>query len=296
MGILASGDGPGAGRPAGQIDQIGDLGHLGPFPHVAAIGGDGREPVALGDAQHGHGHRLGQRVPDTKANAPGLAGSQELVRAAGRVGPSDDLMIVRADRQLGQGGVEHLNMIGRGARTGVARPQLGGQRLPGGIQIGHQRIEAEPLLVSGRRALLVIGVRVDQGAVQIDDIEPRVHARRPRPPASRGPSRSDPGQGGVIDRRQRPPRRRHRRHLTEQLRLSQKNPKIRQRRRPISHRDRQIHQHPAPIMTPPPLLGRRHRLRQPLTQPQVISQVTQQPSPRMRHHTLATSSHRQPRS
>ena len=42
MGILASGDGPRARGPARQVDQVGDLGHLGAFAHVAAVSGDRR--------------------------------------------------------------------------------------------------------------------------------------------------------------------------------------------------------------------------------------------------------------
>ena len=106
-------------------------------------------------------------------------------------------------------------MVGGGVRPGVARPQDPGQRFAGGIQEREQRVMPEPALVGRRRALLV-GVGGDQRAVEIDHVEPGIGARRPHPSPCLGTSGGDPLERGGVDRVQRAPRRRVRRHLTEQ--------------------------------------------------------------------------------
>jgi hypothetical protein len=42
---------------------------------------------------------------------------------------------MRVDRELLQGGVEDLDVIGGGVRPGVAGAELAGQGLPGGVEI-----------------------------------------------------------------------------------------------------------------------------------------------------------------
>src|SRR5437899_2691570 len=95
----------------------------GTLPQLAAIGGDSWDPVSFGDRQGGQRHGPGQGVTDTEAHLAVPAGVQEVVRAAGRIGSGDDLMVVRADWQLSQPRVEHLDVIDSGATTGVARSQ-----------------------------------------------------------------------------------------------------------------------------------------------------------------------------
>ena len=101
-------------------------------------------------------------------------------------------MFVRIDRQLRERRVEHLDMIGRGVRSRVAGPQLRGERFAGRVQIRHQRMEPEPTLV-GRGRTFLLGMGGDERAVEIDHIEPRIRARRPRlpPEPQPAPSRSE---------------------------------------------------------------------------------------------------------
>ena len=70
---------------------------------------------------------------------PRGAGLGELVRAARRIGPGDHLAALWVDRELGQGVVEHDDVIIGVARRGVARPQERGQGLAGGVEEGHER-------------------------------------------------------------------------------------------------------------------------------------------------------------
>ena len=134
MGILASGDGPGARGPARQVDQVGDLGHLGALAEVAAVRGGGRDPGPTGETDNRLGHGLGQGLADTEAHVALLAGVKKVVRAAGRVGADNDFFFVGADRQLGQGRLEHHDVVPGGATAGVTGPQQPGQRLGGGVQ------------------------------------------------------------------------------------------------------------------------------------------------------------------
>ena len=76
-----------------------------------------------------------------------------------------------------------------------------------------------------------------------------------------------------------------RRHRPEQHRLITQRRQIRDRLGTIGDRHSQIGQHLATIVTPPTLLGRRHRHRQPRRQPDHIRKIDQQPSTRMTGHT-----------
>jgi hypothetical protein len=82
-----------------------------------------------------------------------------------------------------QGHRQHVQMIGGGVGAGVARPKHPGKGLAGAIpavQPDPQRVEPEALLV-GRRRTLLVGVRIDQGRINIQDQRPcRGRAQRPR--------------------------------------------------------------------------------------------------------------------
>lgn len=47
MGFRAPGDGPGAHRPQREVDEIGDLGHLGALALRAPVGTDGGQPSGV---------------------------------------------------------------------------------------------------------------------------------------------------------------------------------------------------------------------------------------------------------
>jgi hypothetical protein len=65
---------------------------------------------------------------------------EECLGAARAVGADQDRVPVPVViRQLGQGGVEHRDVVGRGIRAGVPPPQQGGEELVGVVQKRQQR-------------------------------------------------------------------------------------------------------------------------------------------------------------
>lgn len=113
VGQFAAGDHPRPGRPTGQVDEVGELGDLGPVAFVAAIGGDRRSPRPGRPRHQQRGEVLGEAVADHEPDVAGPAGVEEPVRQPGGVGAGDHLNLLRVDRELGQGGVEDGDVIGR---------------------------------------------------------------------------------------------------------------------------------------------------------------------------------------
>jgi hypothetical protein len=198
------------------------------------------------------------------------------------------------DRQLRQCQVEHLDVIRGRVRRRVSGLQLGGECFAGRIQTRDQGMEPEPAPIRRGRTLL-LRMRGDERPVEVDHIEPRIRARRPCPSASRRPSDRDPIKHRVVNRFQRAPRGRNRRHLAEQARLIAQHRQVRDRLTAVRDHDRQIDQHLATVITPAPLLRCRHRHRQPVGQPELIGHIAQHPGARMRNHVPAITGHHQPR-
>lgn len=142
-------DQPGAGRQRIEGHQAGQLGHGAALSFLPVLA-DGGEPH-LFDPNGVEDGRLHLGVPAGGDEEPHVAvptGDQEALVAPGRVGPDDDpagdeISVVaktvpgrRLRRQLGDGGVEDLQVVGHGVGPGVARPQEARERLPGGV--GHR--------------------------------------------------------------------------------------------------------------------------------------------------------------
>ena len=139
-------------------------------------------PCLLGQGQDRGLDALVAVEPDRE---PQLAAGQfvdEGMGGAGGIGPHQGRPAPHWLGQPKQRHPQHGQMIGCGVGAGVAGPQDGSQRLAGAIaavQPAAQRVEPEALLVGRRRALLV-GVRVDQGRVNVQDQRPcRGRAQRP---------------------------------------------------------------------------------------------------------------------
>jgi len=215
------------------------------------------------------------------------------VRAAGGVGPGDHLGLERVDGQLEQGVVEDDDVVGGGARAGVARPQQGGEWFAGGVQVGHERVVTEPALVGRRRALL-LRVRADQGGVEVDHVEPGIHAPGPRVLAGMRAGQRDLFEHDLVDRFERAPGRGRRRDTVEQLRLVAQHRQVRDAGAAIGDHHRQVPQHLTPVVAPPALLRRGQRDRQPDREPDVVSHVRQEPGAGVVHQTPPTAGHPQP--
>ena len=247
----------------------------------------------LGTASTAGSDGFGQVVADGETHAPVPAGIDETVAEAPGIGPGHDLDLVRVDRQLLQGGVEDLDVVGGGVRPGVAGAELAGQGLPGGVEIDQQGMEPEPPLV-GRCRLFLLRVGVDQRPVEVEHVEPRIHARRPGRRPSLRPSPPDGGQHRLVDGAQRAPRRRRRGHVAEQRRLVPQRAQVRDGLPVVGQHHGQIDQDLAPVMAPTALFRPRHHRRQPIRQPGRLGQIAQQPGPCMVHDTPTPGGHPQP--
>ena len=93
--------------------------------------------------------------------------------------------------QLGHGGVEDAHVVGHRVGAGVARTQQSRERLAGGIGEAEHRVEAPAALVVRARALLGLGVDLDERRVDVED-----HRRR-----ARGGGRTSPHLGAHVGER-----------------------------------------------------------------------------------------------
>ena len=122
MRALAADDHPRPGRPAAEVELVGDLDDL----SVIALGSVGRQrrhPRVGAGGEDLLAQGLGQLQADRELDARGAAVIEELVRGAGTIATDHDLR-VGADlaREGLQRVVEHGDVVGGGVRAGVARP------------------------------------------------------------------------------------------------------------------------------------------------------------------------------
>ena len=127
-------------------------------------------------------------MPDTELHAAFAAGLHEPLRRSGAVGADGHLSPVGVHRDLSEGVVCDRDVIRCGVGCGVAGVSHTGERLAGGVEVRHQRMEPETALVGARRSLFV-GMGVHQRGIDVDHIEPRVRTRGSTPRPSLGPGR-----------------------------------------------------------------------------------------------------------
>jgi len=293
MGLLLACDDPHPRRPAGQVQQAGELGDPRPLADGTA-GIDRRAPHIRGDLGEQLGSLAGQGEADGVGQAPPVHPPQHGVGAAG---------VVRADQhppsgpgagdmsgQLGQRALDHGDVVGGGVGPGIARAQQDAQRLPGAFRAvvdeRAQRVEPIPALERRTRVLLV-RVSRDQRRVQVHDqrvlrADPVVRGAGagggPRVRPGRGPRGIDGGQCRRGRLGQGGDRARDRRvggHQPVDVRLGAQQRGVVQVPPADRQRDRQVEEHlrgvvhrerPAPRRQRggqlPPETGRHDRLRQ----------------------------------
>jgi hypothetical protein len=226
-------DQPGARRPSVQWGQAGGLGDPGPVAgfdlhtglgRAGFAGLVGRRPRCRRQSGQGGVYvEVGEAGPDGELHALLGEVGGELLGCAGGVGAHQHgdapVLVGGALRggQLGECGVEYDDVIGGGVRAGLARSQQLGDRFPTTvvtvIDEPEQRVEPESLLPRAGRVLLV-GVRGDQGGVEIDhylSALDRGPGHGPDPLAGRRPGGADRGEGVVGIRGQPRDQPRHRR-------------------------------------------------------------------------------------
>ena len=212
------------------------------------------------------------------------AGVGEIVARAGRIRTREDLPVERARRQLLERQIQQLEVILGVVRTSVPRPQDPREHLSA---TGHQqRVEAEPALVMPGRVLL-LGVHVDRGGVEVEDHPVRRGARRPRPRASGRPGRADPSELVLPDREHHPPRRRDRRHIPEQRRLARQGREVRHAPTAVREHHRQVADNPAGIVRRAPLARALKRVAQTAGETDPIGDQRQQRAARPRRQARA---------
>jgi hypothetical protein len=101
----------------------------------------------VGDLQDRGADRLGQVIADGETDLSLATPAKQLVAGAGGVHAQHqlDLLDVRFG-DLPDGLLGDRDLVGRGVRAGVARPQLTGQRLAGLIAVGEHRVKPEAAL------------------------------------------------------------------------------------------------------------------------------------------------------
>jgi hypothetical protein len=71
--------------------------------------------------------------------------------------------------QLGQGLVQHGDVVGGGVGAGVPGSQHPGQGLVGVVQEAQQRVESVSAFEMGCGLVFLVGMDLDQGGVQVED-------------------------------------------------------------------------------------------------------------------------------
>jgi hypothetical protein len=94
-------------------------------------------------------------------------------------------------RQLRQRHLQDLDVVAGVVGRGIARPQFAGERLLRLLQVAEDGMKAVPVLEVGSRRLLV-GVRVDQRGVEIEDDLLRRPAQPPGPSPSLSAGEAEP--------------------------------------------------------------------------------------------------------
>ena len=216
MGPLTSTDGSRSGWPGAELRglQFTDGSALAGFPVLA----DGLLPGRLRCIQN----RLpdpGEEVQADRESQPQLPSSlQQRIGGAGAVAAEQDLA-ARSVRQLRQRHLQDLDVVAGVIGRGVARPQFAGERLLRLLQVADDGMKAVPVLEVGSRRLLV-GVRVDQRGVEIEDDLLRRRAQPPGSSPSLSAGRAEPLQILLAHPPgQHPPGRCRGRHLAKQTRL-----------------------------------------------------------------------------
>jgi hypothetical protein len=225
-------DQPGALGPGGQVDQVGELGHLGAAALLAVLGEGVAPPFLVVDGPANRGVYLVFFAGDHGEADVAFPAAPHEVGAPRRIGTHLDLAAHKARvvtntvtdsdlrGQLGDRLIQHSDVIGDCVRPRIARPQQLGETLPGGISEAVDRMKPEPAVVARRRLGLVLRVHLVQRRV---DVQHHRRSARRRPPSA-ATRRAYLGERGAqraqrvgVDVAEGAMQRRVRRHLPEQV-------------------------------------------------------------------------------
>ena len=218
-------DHPGPVRPP-MFDQAGELENPGAVPG-RAVGLDRGPPVFFLGQTQGVTDPLIDTQADREPHAAIATALDEVMGRASRVGAHQHLDRARGDRELGEGAFKHFEMISGVVRTGPSGTQQPGERFAALIEIRDDRREPEPALV-GRGRVLLLGMRVEECPIDVDDDLVRRRPRGPRPSTRFGARHRDVAQPLGVDRVEHPEHRRVRSDRSEQLGLVAQHRDVRQ--------------------------------------------------------------------
>jgi hypothetical protein len=181
------------------------------------------------------------------------------MRGAADVGAGEDLRVEVGGGQLLERQLQDLEMVGGGVRARVPRPQDGGQRLAGLVQIAAQRVKAETAFVVAGR-LLLLGVGTEQGRVEVQGDRLRSCARVPGPRPRRSAGTAHPIEDHRIGQLDHPMRGRLRGDRPEQRLLPAQDTEVADAVAAVGDRDAKVAQHATGVVGRAALAGRRQRL------------------------------------
>lgn len=224
-----------------------------------ALRGDGLGPRRRGKGQDPQAERVSHLHADGELDPALDEGVDEGVAGPRGVGAhqhGDPVFGIGAeglDGQLGQGEIEHRDVIRRAVRMGVARPQHHGEGLAGGVAKAGHRMEPKAVLVR-RSGAVLLRVRVQEGGVDVQDersmLAERAQAGLPGTSACLGSSGPDGSEAIAVDRVDDPARRRCRRHGTEERGLIPQHRKVREAIATVGQRERHVEEDSARIVAP----------------------------------------------
>ena len=232
--------------------------------------------------------------PATKAWTWPAVSARTTTRSRTSVGSSPGAVTDRdVGGQLGDRHVDDGELIGTRVRRRVARPQDPGEGFAVVGEAEH-RVEPEPALVVRRRALLVLGVDLDQRRVDVQHHRPRRRRRRPHRRSGLGARRAQRVEHDRVDGVEAAPDRRVRRHRAEQRRLITQRRHVRHTASAGGEHHRHLGQQPAPVMDRGTLTGPRDRRRIRRRQPDPIGQFAEHVRPDQLRRRAVPAGHPQP--
>ncbi len=178
--------------------------------------------------------------------------------------------------------------MGRGAERWRRRPPRADRRpssrlrspgagcFAGGVEKAQHRVEPEPALVARRRALLVLGVDLHQGGVDVEHHLLGCATGCPRHFPGLRPRRAQRVEHGVIDLVHRPPDGGVGGHVTEQLGLVAQRGHVGHAAPARRQHHRHLGEQPASVLARRPLAGPRNRGRIATRQPRAVGDLAEE--------------------
>jgi hypothetical protein len=245
----------------------------GPGPRIGANRANGLVDAAVGPGVDRELDVAGHQAVDQQGNRTGAVGAHHEAVADQGCAVAGVVASPVAGRQLGDGGVHHCQLVDAGVGRGVARAQDAGQGLSRVVGEAEHRVEAEAALVVRGRLLLVLGVDLDQGRVDVEDDLFEALQRCPGRGPGLGPSRPRAAQDGLVDLAHRPPDGGGGGHIAEQLGLVPQRGHVGDALATAGQHHRHLGQQPAPVLARRPLARPGHGRRIGRSQAEPIGEI-----------------------